>query len=240
MELRGFDETSLEQQNQPEEQEQKEKKPLNLKKWAGLILFILVVVAANIYNKIHEADEAKKEEERQIAADELETIMNDAHLQRDYYLNTAYSEWTNQSAADMIGHVILTGCKDSYESLRKYFDANSMQYLYSFLGGYSCKEWVQVPCSLQERGVNFEDYKIVDNDKVQYLVHINLDKDLHPVSFSISDYFTGRDILDSSEGDISGDMEEKDHSDIKDVEELTTEETTIEETTEAKKSFFKK
>ena len=240
MELKGLDENSTSNFENPQKQE-KTKKPRNLKKWAGLIIFVLVVVGANIYNKVSEQNAAKKAEEEQLAEDELELIMSDPHLQRDYYLNTVYSDLTTQAVAEMIGHVILTGCKDSYESLRKYFDAESMKYLYADLGGFSCTGWEQVPCSKQEVGVKFEDYKVVKNAKEQYLIHINLDNDLHPVSFSISDYFTGKDRLENTDGEVSGEMEKKDHSNIINSDEITTEEeTTTEETTTAKKSLFKK
>lgn len=229
MEIHGLDD------NQPLTQTEDKKEtsvPKNIKKWIGLGIFIVVVIFSMIYNKVYQAKKEKEEEQAQITQSELDAIMNDPHLQRGYYLNTVRSEYTNQSAAELIAHVILTGCKDSYESLREYFDADSMKYLYSFLGGYSCEEWKQVPCSLQERGVDFEDYKVIVASKEQYLIHIKLDKDAYPKSYSISNYLTGMDILEATQGDISGEMEVKDHSHIEEFTEPSSEITTVGEDAE--------
>lgn len=230
MELKGFDDNNLNGNSQTQSNKSEESKG-NKKKWAGLIIGIAVVAGILVYDKVHTHTLQVKEEEQQISESELDAILADPHSARDYYLNTVHSEeYTNQAAADMIAHVIITGCKTSYESLRKYFDSESMKYLYDYLGGYQCEEWSMPPCSLQERGLDFEEYKITVSYREKYLVHMNLDSEHNPKSFYITKYADNESVVDDYNGKQNTQKEVKDHSNIQKIaeSELLTE-TTSEE-----------
>lgn len=200
-----------------------------------LALVLLVIAAIGIFGfKLYTANKEKEEQEQAEIQqeDELQQRLRDPHLSMDYYINEVRdTTYTNKAVATAIAHVITTGCSTTYDYLRNYFDIESMEYLYDFVTGNSCAQYEVPALVLQEEGSDYQNYKIRYNATRQFIIHINLDKEGYPKTFTIMNYETRNNILgefDSEENNGEG----KDHSDISEATTVTETTTSTETTTE--------
>ncbi len=234
MELQGLNENN----NSTSKQNKKNLKKLNLKGIITILALVGIGIGALVYSNASEkkAEEIKTEEEQEQAA--LDAILSDPHGSMDYYINSVRDpDMTNKAVAVAVAHVLSTGCTNAYDSLRKYFNRGSMEYLYDFVGGRSCGSYEMPPYVLQDDSAAYQDYKIRFNANRQYILHLLLDEDGYPETFSIRYFENGEDILEAKENakeppkkrNDDDSSKPKDHSDLT---EATTTETTTEQPTE--------
>jgi hypothetical protein len=215
MELHGIGDDDILIQQEP----QKEKKPKSkLKGFIPVILMVVVVACLLIYDKVSESKKEAIEQQQLEEQQQVQEATSTPHDAIEYYLNEVRDpDYTNQAVAVAVAHVMSTGCTIAYDSLRDYFDEKSMEYLYDFVEGYACSSYEEPPYVLQEVGKDYLEYKIKFNSNRQYILHLNLDDDGYPTTFSIMYYETRDNILDESSKDINKSGNGKDHSDLTEV-----------------------
>ena len=134
----------------------------------------------------------RKVEQKKISEQEakINKLKSEPHTRLMYYMTTKDVDANTRcdACANLIAHVMTTGCKTAYNELLKYIDDDSLEQIQDYLTGRECSEyetpdWVRI-----DEEEHYNDYMVRLKNKKKFRVRIKVDSNIIPCSFELSEY----------------------------------------------------